>query len=85
MEASARSWSPAVLQENARRCFESPSPKAKGFLLSTDEAAALIAREEADYAKVVRPYLTAADIADHPTSGPVDGLSILDSGPLRRQ
>lgn len=54
----AGAWTPQVLPANKNRCFEGPSPKADGFLLSVDEAKAL-----GDSA-VVRPYLTAADITE---------------------
>jgi hypothetical protein len=51
------------LPANAGKAFEGPSPKAGGFLIDTEEAAALLARSDASYADVVRPYLGSADVA----------------------
>ena len=62
--------SSAKLSANTGRCFEGPSPKAAGMIISADEAAALLARSDADYRDVVRPYLTAADIADDAAQRP---------------
>jgi hypothetical protein len=56
-----------VLQANSGFCFEGPSPKAKGFILTDDEAKALLDMKGVDYSDVVRPYMTADDIADSPT------------------
>jgi hypothetical protein len=58
-------WKPQPLAANRGRCFEGPSPKAKGFLVSADEAARLRALDDS-YQEVVRPYLTASDITDDP-------------------
>jgi hypothetical protein len=60
----------AKLGANKDRCFEGPSPKAAGMIISGDEAAVLLARADAEYRDVVRPYLTAADIADDPFQRP---------------
>jgi len=68
--ASGGEWRPQPLKQNSGRCFEGPSPKAKGLLISSSEAAALLARTDADYSHVVRPYLTAADITDDPAQVP---------------
>ena len=59
-------WRPVVLPANAGRCFEGPSPKAKGFLLTETVARKLLVDPAADYHDVVRPYLTANDITDDP-------------------
>lgn len=66
----ARGWRPVALSANSRRCFEGPSPKAKGLLVSPEEAARLRELDDADYAHVVRPYLTAADITDRVDQSP---------------
>lgn len=63
-------WVPAVLPANAGRCFEGPSPKAKGFLITAVAAEGLLADEMVDYSPVVRPYLTADDITDQVEQGP---------------
>ena len=60
----------AKLAANRDRCFEGPSPKAAGMIISADEAIQLLERPEASYRDVIRPYLTAADIADEPLQAP---------------
>lgn len=69
-EAQPGGWKPQALAANAGRCFEGPSPKAKGLIISADEAAALLRATDTDYRHVVRPYLTSADIADAPSQQP---------------
>lgn len=64
------SWTPAPLAVNKNRCFEGPSPKAKGLVLDEAEAQSLLARKDANYPDVVRPYLTADDITDDPNQNP---------------
>lgn len=68
--STAEDWVARPLPSNAGRCFEGPSPKAKGLLVTADTAQSLLARDDADYRDVVRPYLTAADITDHPSQEP---------------
>lgn len=58
------------LDGNRRRAFQGPIPVGDGFVLSRDEAAEVLARDEAPYAEVVRPYLIGDDIAADPTQGP---------------
>jgi hypothetical protein len=70
LTGSAGDWRARALGANKGRCFEGPSPKAKGLLIAADEAQALLADASADYAHVVRPYLTAKDLTDHPTQAP---------------
>lgn len=60
----------AKLPQNAGVCFQGPIPVGDGFILSADEALALRARTDADYTRVVRPYLTGDDIAEDPLQGP---------------
>jgi hypothetical protein len=55
-----------ALAKNRGRCFEGPSPKSPGFIITPTEASLLLERKDADYARVVRPYLTARDIANDP-------------------
>ena len=66
LRAERVEWAPVPLSANANRCFEGPSPKAKGLIVSAEEAASLRADQSADYRSVVRPYLTASDLTDHP-------------------
>jgi hypothetical protein len=63
-------WTPHPLAANKGRCFEGPSPKAKGLLISEEEARRLLAEAGADYPHVVRPYLTAKDLTDDPAQAP---------------
>ena len=70
LTAELTSWAPRQLEANKGRCFEGPSPKAKGFLLSERDADQLLRDPTADYAHVVRPYLTARDITESPGQAP---------------
>lgn len=58
------------LAANTGRAFQGPIPVGAGFVLQADEAAELLARSDADYAKVVRPYLIGDDIATDPAQAP---------------
>jgi len=69
-EASAEDWIPASLAHNRGRCFEGPSPKGSGFIISSEEAHELLQRADATYAEVVRPYLIARDLVDDPRQAP---------------
>ncbi len=72
-----RSTASAVrLDANRGRCFQGPIPVGDGFILTAEEAEALLARDDADYRDVVRPYLTGEDIADDPQQRP--GRWIID-------
>ncbi|MDE8667820.1 hypothetical protein PY310_04400 [Pseudarthrobacter sp. H3Y2-7] len=62
-------WAPQPLTANKNRCFEGPSPKAKGLIID-DATAEMLLRADELNADVVRPYLTASDITDSPTQGP---------------
>jgi hypothetical protein len=55
---------PVPLAANKGKCFQGPIPVGGGFIIDEDEAHALLARDEADYTEVVRPYLIGEDIAD---------------------
>lgn len=81
--ATPGQWEPTKLTGNAARCFQGPIPIGEGFLLTEPEARTLLAREDADYSQVVRPYLTGGDLADDPEQHPsrwiIDfGLSSLE-------
>ena len=60
----------AALTQNAGQCFYGPIPGGKGFVLDPDEARELLARRDADYRAVVRPYLVGRDIAHEPSQSP---------------
>lgn len=66
LKAERPTWNPQPLIANAGKCFEGPSPKAKGLLISADEASELLHDPDLDYSEVVRPYLTASDLTDDP-------------------
>lgn len=63
------SWEPLPLLQNRSRCFEGPSPKAKGLILDEEAAKRLLQADPAN-SDVVRPYLTASDITDSPSQTP---------------
>lgn len=54
---------------NAGRAFQGPIP-AGSFYLTRDQARDLLARTDADYSKVVRPYLIGDDITEDPCQQP---------------
>ncbi len=58
------------LAPNKKRCFQGPIPVGEGFIIPEAEAHELLARTDADYSDVVRPYLTGDDIADDPHQQP---------------
>ncbi|MCA1676187.1 MAG: class I SAM-dependent DNA methyltransferase, partial [Actinobacteria bacterium] len=66
----------AVLPANKGRCFQGPIPVGAGFVLDEATANGLLARTDARYADVVRPYLISDDIADRPDQSP--GRWIID-------
>jgi hypothetical protein len=62
--------SAARLKPNAGFAFQGPIPVGKGFLLEGDEVRRLLELTDADYRKVVRPYLIGKDIAEDPRQQP---------------
>lgn len=58
--------SAARLSANAGYAFQGPIPVGGGFVLDADEALDLMRQTDAEYASVVRPYLTSQDIAEDP-------------------
>lgn len=52
-----------ILQANAGRSFQGPIP-AGSFYLTPEEAREILGRDEADYSKVIRPYLNGDDITE---------------------
>lgn len=81
LKASGTRLRPVVLDQNAGRCFEGPSPKAKGFFLSAEETEDLLNDGPIDYRDVVRPYLTANDITNSPAREP--SRWVIDFGLMR--
>lgn len=59
-----------ALVANIGVCFYGPVPIGKGFVISADEAADLLADTSAPYADVVRRYLVGDDIAKNPAVQP---------------
>lgn len=60
----------ASLAANKDHCFQGPIPVGDGFIIGADEATDLLGQIGVMYADVVRPYLTAADITEHPLQQP---------------
>lgn len=69
-EGTREDWIPQRLPANRARCFQGPIPVGAGFLVSDAEAKVLLARPDADYRDVVRPYLVGEDITDEPDQAP---------------
>ena len=57
------------LPANLGRSFQGPIP-AGSFYLEPEEANEILARDDADYAEVVRPYLIGDDITEEPEQQP---------------
>lgn len=57
-------WEPERLPGSGDRCFQGPIPVGAGFVIGELEARDLLARDEANYRDVVRPYLTSSDISE---------------------
>lgn len=62
--------SASSLPGNNGRCFYGPIPGGTGFILEPEEANVLLARTDATYADVVRPYLVGRDIVTDPEQRP---------------
>lgn len=58
------------LKQNLGYAFQGPIPVGDGFVLDSSEAASLLGLRDADYSRVVRPYLTSQDIAGEPRQQP---------------
>jgi hypothetical protein len=58
------------LRQNVGRQFFGVVPSGDGFILGAEEAAQILAREDEDYAHVVRPYLIGDDITSNPELAP---------------
>ncbi len=68
--AGADAYDPRRLVENRDRAFAGVVPQAKGFVVSSQEAEHLLKGDDADYAQVVRRFLTGEDLASSPTQAP---------------
>ncbi|MDA8080657.1 MAG: N-6 DNA methylase [Actinomycetota bacterium] len=73
---------PVPLRENQGWVFQGPIPVGEGFILTPDEAAALLARKDAHYLDVVRPYLIGEEIANDPNQRPQRWIIDFGSMPL---
>jgi len=73
---------PARLSGNRDRSFQGPIPVGAGFELTVAEADALLARDDAPYADVVRPFLKGGDITDDPRQQPRQWVIDFGSRPL---
>jgi N-6 DNA Methylase len=58
------------LARNRGLAFQGPIPAGNGFVLDPTAAAALLRRTDADYGRVVRPYLVGDDITNDPAQQP---------------
>lgn len=58
------------LRENRGHAFQGPIPGGAGFILDEQEAESLLARTDADYFRILRPYLVGEDIANDPAQRP---------------
>ncbi len=63
-------WAPVALGANKNRCFQGPIPVGAGFVVSSKISTDLLSSDTISYRDVVRPYLTASDIADFPDQAP---------------
>ena len=68
LEVDVSSASP--IAGNRGRCFYGPIPGGVGFILDVEEASELLARTDADYGEVVRPYLVGRDVVTDPAQRP---------------
>ena len=78
------SGSAAVLSANKGRCFQGPIPVGAGFVLDEATARGLLARTDAPYADVIRPYLIGEDIAERPDQSPGRWIIDFASMPLEQ-
>jgi hypothetical protein len=82
--ASEDDWVPVPLAENKGKCFQGPIPVGGGFIVEANIAREFLADETADYRQVIRPYLTASDIAESPTQSPSRWIIDFAQMPLER-
>ena len=70
LRSGATSGLGSRLRLNEGRQFFGVVPGGAGFVLTQEEAAELLARTDADYGSVVRPFLVGADITNDPRQAP---------------
>ena len=70
------------LAHNKGRAFQGSIPVGAGFVLTPEEAALLLSRQDAAYEQVVRPYLVGEDIATDPSQRPTRFIVDFASLPL---
>jgi hypothetical protein len=71
-----------VLSANTGRAFQGPIPVGEGFILTRAEARTLLARTDANYGDVVKPYLIGEDIANDHDQQPSRWIIDFGSMPL---
>ena len=59
-----------ALQANRGRAFQGPIPGDDGYIITRSEAVSLLGRQEAPYARVVKPYLIGRDLTSEPGAQP---------------
>lgn len=75
-------WVPKSIPANRGKAFQGPIPVGDGFVISSEVARKLLDKESPDPRTVVRPYLTASDIADSATQTPSRWIIDFGSKPL---
>jgi hypothetical protein len=60
----------AILPANRGRSFQGPIPGDDGYVLDRQEAVELLKRQDADYARVVKPYIIGRDLTSEPGAQP---------------
>ena len=70
LTAEAEDRAPNKLKANAKTAFIGYYTRGMGFVVTPEEAQSLLARTDADYSKVVFPFLNGEDIVRTPTRGP---------------
>ncbi|WP_100811577.1 DNA methyltransferase [Microbacterium sp. BR1] len=63
-EGNAHDWDAKALLANRQHCFSGVVPQGKGFIIDDVTAARLLERDDAEYARVVRRFLTGADLVE---------------------
>jgi len=75
---------PVALGENEGWVFQGPIPVGEGFILTEQEAKALLSAKDADYSDVVKPYLIGDEIANDPQQHPKRWIIDFGSMPLEQ-
>jgi hypothetical protein len=75
---------PVALEVNQGWAFQGPIPVGEGFILTNDEASALLKDKSANYADVVKRYLIGEEIANDPEQSPRRWIIDFGSMPLEQ-